>query len=102
MSFPIESPIAARWSEAVFVCSKCMKRQDRKALRSDLRSALKEHGRKDIRVMVCGCLDLCPKRGVTVVRGSEMARQPPPLHVLDNHAHVETLRDWLLGAPSKT
>ena len=97
MSFPIESPIAARWGEAVFVCSKCMKRQDRKNLRGDLRGALKAQGRKDIRVMVCGCLDLCPKRGVTVVRGSELAQTPPPLHVLDNHADVEALRDWLLG-----
>jgi|GEM_PF-4669630 hypothetical protein len=97
MTFPIESPIAARWNEVVLVCKKCMKRQGREQLRADLRSELKSRKCKDIRVVACGCLDLCPKRGVTVVRGSELAEQPPRLHVLDNHAGIEALLEWTLG-----
>jgi hypothetical protein len=96
MTLPIESALAARWKEAVFLCSKCMKRQDRKELRRQLRSTLKSEGRKDIRVVACGCLDVCPKHGVTIARSSELREQPPRLHVLDNRDGVDDVRRWLL------
>ncbi|MEO7431846.1 MAG: hypothetical protein ABIR62_07440 [Dokdonella sp.] len=96
MTLPIEAALAARWKEAVFLCTKCMKRQDRKDLRGELRSALKSEGRKDIRVIACGCLDVCPKHGVTIARSSELRDHPPRLHVLDNRDGVEDVRRWLL------
>ena len=95
--FPIEKTIPARWTEAVFICTKCMKRQDRKELRGELRGVLKAHGRKDIRVVACGCLDVCPKRAVTVARSGELGAGAPLLHLLDNASDADALKDWLLG-----
>ena len=96
MSPPIESPIAARWNAAVFVCRKCMKRQDRDELRGDLRDVLKAGGRRDVRVIACGCMDLCPRDGVTIALGNELAESPPRLHILDNAQPVAALGAWLL------
>ncbi|MEP7042920.1 MAG: serine hydrolase domain-containing protein [Dokdonella sp.] len=97
MTLPVEAPVAARWKELVLICSKCMKRQDRKALRRELRGQLKAEGRKDVRVVACGCLDLCPKHGVTVARSGELAARPPALHVLDNSDDSAVLHRWLVG-----
>jgi hypothetical protein len=96
MTLPIDAALAARWKDLVFVCSKCMKRQGRKQLRGDLKKALKAEHRKDIRVVACGCLDVCPKHGVTIARASELAQNPPRLHVLDNRDGVDDVRRWLL------
>ncbi|HEY0232994.1 MAG TPA: hypothetical protein VGC55_17235 [Dokdonella sp.] len=97
MTLPVKTPVAARWKELVLICSKCMKRQQRKELRRALRSQLKHEGRKDIRVVACGCLDLCPGHGVTVARSSELGARLPALHVLDNSDGVDVLRRWLDG-----
>ncbi|MGH8173833.1 MAG: hypothetical protein ACREPX_11870 [Rhodanobacteraceae bacterium] len=91
----ISVPAPKKWTEVVFVCSKCMKRQQRKALRSDLKHALKKAGRRDIRVIASGCFDLCPKRGVTIARGADLGA-PARLHVLDNRDDVEVVERWLL------
>lgn len=96
MTLPIDAALAARWKEAVFLCSKCMKRQDRKHLRGELRKLLKGERRKDIRVIACGCLDVCPKHGVTIARSGELGERPPRLHVLDNRDGVADVRRWLL------
>jgi hypothetical protein len=74
-----------------------MKRQGRKELRRELRSQFKDEGRKDIRVVACGCLDLCPRHGVTIARSSQLTSRPPALHVLDNGDDVGALRRWLDG-----
>lgn len=73
-----------------------MKRQDRKALRSDLKHALKKSGCRDVRVIATGCFDLCPKRGVTIARGRDLG-DPPRLYVLDNADGVDTARRWLVA-----
>ena len=44
----IAVPAPKSWSEVVFVCAKCMKRQDRRDLRKALKSALKAAGRRDV------------------------------------------------------
>lgn len=80
-----------KWKRVVLVCSKCMKRQQRENLRGDLKRALKSDGYRDIRVVACGCLDLCPKRGVTVALGNELASPVPRLRVLDRDDRAETL-----------
>ncbi len=88
----------APWSGIVLVCSKCMRRQDREDLRGDLRKALKQAGRKDVRVVVSGCLDLCPEDGVTVARGTDLGAQPPRLHVLGNRSEVDVLARWVIDS----
>lgn len=74
---PAIRPVSRPWREVVLVCRKCTKRakggfgpDGRSKLRQVLRKALKDSGRKDIRVISVGCLDICPKHAVTVVRGS--------------------------------
>lgn len=84
----------APWSEVVLVCQKCMRRQDREQLRGELRKALKHAGRRDVRTVLVGFLDVCPEDGVAVARGSGLAARPPRLHVLDNDAPVEALVRW--------
>lgn len=63
---PVESPA----DEAmVFVCEKCGKHAEcsGKDLRHELRSELKAQGRKGaVRVVLTGCLDICPKEGVAL------------------------------------
>lgn len=84
------------WSELVFVCSKCMKRQDREDLRGDLKRAIKQAGHRELRIVSCGCLDLCPKDGVTIARGRDLATQPPLLRVFGNKDRLDDVVDWLL------
>lgn len=86
------------WSELVFVCSKCMKRQDREDLRGDLKRAIKQAGHRELRVVACGCLDLCPKDGVTVARGRDLAIKPPVLRVIGTDDRVDDIVDWLVDA----
>lgn len=85
---------SAPWRDIIVLCSKCMRRQDREDLSGDLRKALKHAGRKDIRVVVSGCLDLCPDDGITVARGGDLGALPPRLHVFRNRAEVEDLAHW--------
>lgn len=86
----------APWSRVVLLCTKCMRRQDREDLRGDLRKALKQAGRRDVRVVLSGCLDLCPDDGVTVARGVDLAAQPPRLHVLGNRSAVDEFARWAM------
>ena len=98
-SAPTDSTIessAIGWSELVFVCSKCMKRQDREDLRGEIKHALKHAGRRELRVVACGCLDLCPKNGVTLARGRDLAIKPPLLRVIGEDDRMQDIVDWLL------
>ena len=97
-----QSPVVvvSPWSDLVFVCSKCMRRQDREDLRDDLKHALKKAGHRELRVVACGCLDLCPKHGVTVALGRELAAKPPLLRVIEAGDRVEAVLDWLLPPAS--
>lgn len=87
----------APWSELVLVCQKCLRRQDREALRGELRRSLKQAGRRDVRTVLVGCLDLCPDDGVAVARSADLATQPPRLHVLDNRVSADVLARWITG-----
>ena len=75
---PVESPA----DEAmVFVCEKCGKHAEcsGKDLRQELRGELKERGRKGaVRVVLTGCLDICPKNGVAL----GLARSGSPMEYL--------------------
>lgn len=100
-------PTAAKadWKEVVFVCRKCSRAQPEGAdghgtpLRKWLKRELKARGLgKRIRVVDSGCLDLCPKRGVTLARGSELMRSKP-LRVHRAGDDPERLIEWLLLPP---
>lgn len=75
------------WSETLLVCRKCSKKlgggfgPDGEApLAGALKGILRQRRlRRTVRVIEVGCLDICPKKGVVVVRGrapSEMLIVP--------------------------
>jgi hypothetical protein len=91
----IAVPAPKSWTEVVFVCAKCMKRQDRRELRKELKHSLKSAGHRDVRIVAAGCFDLCPKRGVTLARGRDLGTTPT-LHVLDNGDGADVAVRWML------
>ena len=68
-------PIPAPWDGVALVCKKCSRklgggfgRKGKQDLSKVLRATLKETGRRRaLRVIEVGCLNLCPKRAVTVI-----------------------------------
>ena len=65
-------------------------------LRKQLKQALKKRGAgKRVRVVQCGCLDLCPKHGVTLARGRELG-DTKKLRVVKNDDDLQMVIDWLL------
>lgn len=98
---------AASWDEVLFVCAKCMKRQKGEwsgpPLRKQLKHALKAQGlAKQIRVVSCSCLDLCPKHAVTLARGRELGGAPgdaKKLRVVRHDDDLQMVVDWLLAKP---
>ena len=72
-------PAPTRWDTLVLVCRKCIRKREGAAdeLRRGMRRALRDleiPDRHRIRVVETGCLDVCPKEGVTAAR---VGRQPP-------------------------
>lgn len=77
---PIETlpAIAAPWQDIVLTCRKCTRKLDggfgpkrRLSLREMLKAGLRAAGmRRQFRVVEIGCLGLCPKNAVTLVRAS--------------------------------
>jgi hypothetical protein len=52
-------------SATLFVCAKCSRGKER---RREFKAAMKAAGAKrQLRVVACACLDLCPKRGTATV-----------------------------------
>ena len=102
--FGRDTPTSARagWDELLLVCKKCLRRQGRDARvdGEDFEDWLKREtralGKDRLRMSKCACLDLCPKRGVVLARGSELA-SGKPLRVVRNGDDPETLRRWLRG-----
>jgi hypothetical protein len=60
---PATKPARTRWSTLVAVCSEC---EGGKRLAKAMRAELKQSQTRDVRVVRSSCLDVCPKRGVTV------------------------------------
>lgn len=87
----------APWRGVVFVCSKCMKRQDRD-VRDELKHALRKRGQRELRVVACACLDLCPDDGITIAVGGELAGEHPPLRVLPRKRAIDELADALVAS----
>ncbi len=58
-------PVRLKTESTLLICKRC---SNGPALRQNLKGAIKEAGRKrDLRVIGCGCLDVCPKRGSAAV-----------------------------------
>ena len=98
-----QAPIraAAQWDELVLVCGDCMRRSQDDAL-SSLRKWLKRRLKalglnKRLRVVECACLNLCPRRGVVLARGGELAGSRKKLRVRRQGDDPQHLVDWLAG-----
>ena len=80
--------VRAEWRDVVMVCRKCAKKLDggfgpdgderlaralRRALDDGERRKVKAR-RREIAVVEVGCLDVCPKQAVVVMKGSEPGR----------------------------
>lgn len=57
------TPVRTKWATLVAVCREC---DDAKRLAKALRGSFKATQQRDVRVVLTSCLDVCPKRGVTV------------------------------------
>ncbi len=79
--------IEAPWQDIVLTCAKCTRklkggfgRKRRYSLRDILKQGLRDAGlRRNLRVVEVGCLGLCPRDAVTLVRAShprELRRIP--------------------------
>ena len=80
--------VGTQWRDVVLVCRKCAKKLDGgfgpdgdDGFAKTLRGALDEGEmrkvkalRRDVAVLEVGCLDVCPKKAVVVVKGSEPGR----------------------------
>lgn len=78
----VRKVVKAPAPEVLFVCQKC---EGGKELRSELKSALKASGRKrDVRVVGCGCLNVCPKHAITVAHTT--SDRPTTFAIVDRTA----------------
>jgi len=71
-----------------------MKREDRD-VRGELKRALRKHEVRDVRVVACGCLDLCPDDGVAVALGAELGNRPPCLRVVERKQAIDRLAAFI-------
>ena len=71
--------IRPRRPAPILVCKKCLKRLEdgreiKRALKSELKRRSGTLGIKRSRVILTGCLDICPKRAVVVASGATLNR----------------------------
>ena len=88
-----------KWRALVLVCGKCDKRVDRDGVGSkEARKRLKK-GLRDlkpaVRVSICGCLGICPKKAVIVAGMSPDAE--PTVAVVKSRADLEGFCAHLRG-----
>jgi predicted metal-binding protein len=57
------TPVRTKWTTLVTVCREC---DGGKSLAKTVRQAVKDAAGREVRVVSSSCLDVCPKRGVTV------------------------------------
>lgn len=73
--------------DVLFVCAEC---GGGKSERRRLKTAVKEAGRKhEVRVVASGCLDICPKHGVTVAHASRSL--PTSYAIVDRETSLDAL-----------
>lgn len=76
--------VQPRWSDAVLVCGKCLKRHpDGKAVRRALKDAVAARApevrvgrkREKVRLVKTTCLGLCPKRALVLASAASLSRR---------------------------
>jgi predicted metal-binding protein len=97
--------LRSRWEGAVLVCSKCEKKLGKKGFGEDGRQRLSKllrrqagrgKGRKAaLGIVSTGCLNVCPKRGVTLIDG----RRPGEWLVVPAGTPLEEVEARLLREP---
>ena len=97
---------ASDWQDIVFICTECTHRStddEVASLRKWLKRELKSRElKKRIRLVECSCLDLCPKRGVVLGRGTELATtQRRKLRIHRSGDDPQALVEWLTAASLK-
>ena len=70
--------VRPRWSEALFVCGKCLKRHpDGKAMRHALKGEVKRHagsdGKRGVRMIKTACVGLCPRKAIIIASAVTLA-----------------------------
>jgi hypothetical protein len=96
---PMPKQPAARptpWRVVLIVCRKCGKKLDGgfgRKRRESLKSALRPHRQRDIRICETACLGVCPKGGVTALN----ATHPGTIHVIPAGADAAETMQTLLG-----
>lgn len=89
------------WTDALLVCRKCGKKlgggfgpDGDESLAGVLKEALRDRGRRrQVRVIQVGCLDICPRKGVVVVRGDA----PGDMMIVPEGLDPEQIAERLLG-----
>ncbi len=83
----------------VAVCRECSGRHPHpKEVRGDIRSELKAAGHKRrARVVLTGCLDLCPKKAVAVVVARTVGERAVTCHVVSDDGGLDDLVTDIAG-----
>ena len=90
----------APFDEAVLICGKCVRRLGApgKAVRKELKKALKRRRPERIRLVETRCFDLCPKHRVVLASPNTLAEGR--LLVVEPGLAPDAALDRLLAAPS--
>jgi hypothetical protein len=98
-SAPSLRPAKAPFADAVLICGKCVRRLGSrgKAVRKDLKKALKRRRPQKIRLIETRCFDLCPKRRVVLASARTLAEGR--LLVVEPDFAPDAAVDRLLAAP---
>lgn len=93
-------PVDPKWTGLMLVCRKCMSKLPDGSPGRELRSAIKKAANdsgygKRLRVAESGCLDICPKNGVTVCHVGRL-RPAPTLAVLRPPFDARSVLRWVL------
>ncbi len=94
--------IATEWTDLVLICRKCSRKLDGgfgadgdETLRRALRDALRRRGKRGaIGLVEVDCLGVCPRRAVTVARGSHADQ----FLIVPKHFSADALLDQMLDA----
>jgi hypothetical protein len=87
----------SKWSGPILlVCRKCEKKRKKSGTPLKIKKSLKQRARQDhnrhpIQVIATGCMDLCPKGGITVCPPFQLIQSHPGLVILRTQQDLATL-----------
>jgi len=97
---PFATVRPAKAPELVLVCGKCSRKLGPagKAIRKDLKQALKTRRWGKVRLVKTGCMSICPKRRQVLASARSLGERR--VLVIAENASVEESLDYLLGPPA--